>query len=139
MRTGKIGPLGNLRDRERERTQIGAARGHQIGFLGDHALCGVLGFLRGVAGIEHDQLELGAAERLDAALRVDVFHRPSRRRGASPLPGAHRGPRSAPAGRPSLRTVAAPTPETRSDPIDAPASRLRRVNASVIFVMTITP
>jgi hypothetical protein len=31
-------------------------------------------FLGRVAGVEHDQLELGAAERLDAALRVDVFH-----------------------------------------------------------------
>jgi hypothetical protein len=41
--------------------------------LRDHALRRVLGLLRGVAGIEHDQLEPGAAQRLDAARGVDVL------------------------------------------------------------------
>ena len=58
---------------EREGAQIGAGRRHQIGLLGHHALRGILGLLRGVAAIDHDELHLGAAERLDAALRVDVL------------------------------------------------------------------
>ncbi|MGY3080443.1 hypothetical protein ACVWZZ_006851 [Bradyrhizobium sp. LM6.10] len=55
--------------------QIRAAGRDQIGLLRNHALGGVLGLFRGVAGIEHDELQLGAAECLDAALRVDVIDR----------------------------------------------------------------
>ena len=65
----QLGALGHLGDGERERAQIRAGRGDQVGLLRDHALRGVLGLLGGVAGVEHDQLELGAAQRLDAALR----------------------------------------------------------------------
>ena len=71
----KIGPLRDFGDGQRKRTQIGTAGGDHIGFLRDHALGGVLGLFGGVTGIEHDELHLGAAERLDAALRVDVVDR----------------------------------------------------------------
>jgi hypothetical protein len=67
-----VRPLRDLRHSEREGREIRARRGHEVGLLRDHALGRVLGLLGGVAAIEHDELQLRAAERLDAALGVDV-------------------------------------------------------------------
>ena len=69
----QFGAFGDFGHRQREGAQIGSGRRHQIGFLRHHALRRVLGLFGGVAAIDHDQLQLGAAERLDAALRVDVL------------------------------------------------------------------
>ena len=63
----QFGALGHLGHRQREGAEIGAGRRDQIGLLRHHALRRVLGLLGGVAAIDHDQLQLGAAERLDAA------------------------------------------------------------------------
>src|ERR1019366_4253683 len=71
----ELGALGHFGDAEREARQPRAGGTDEVGFLRDHALGGILRFLYAVAGVEYQKLHLGAAERFDAALLVDVVDR----------------------------------------------------------------
>ena len=58
-----------------KRAEPGAHAADHVGLLRDQPLRRVLGLLRGVAGIERDELELRPAQRLDAAGGVDLGDR----------------------------------------------------------------
>ena len=72
---GQLGPLRHLGRGQGEGGQPAAHAAHQVGVLRQHPLRRALRRLRGGAGVEDQQLELGAAERLDAARLVHVIDR----------------------------------------------------------------
>ncbi len=71
----QLRPLGHLGHRQGERAEPGAGAADQIGFLGQQPLRRVFRLFGAVAGVGDDQIELGAAKRLDAARVIDLLER----------------------------------------------------------------
>ena len=72
---GQVRSLGDFARRQRQRAQIRSADRHHVWIFRHHALGRAFRLFGGVAAIQNDQLELGAAERLDAAFGIDALDR----------------------------------------------------------------